>query len=148
MWGDPRCWCDLILPIPGSIPDTSRERGYEFFRDGKYFYPVPQGVVLFFLVQIGKLLKLPEVFVIMGESKRRKAALGDKYGQEENLFPYVEILKRNLEKGMGRNPRMCVQTLIDDIENEHEDLGFVPALTALGFLAERDVHLDAMRWIA
>lgn len=29
----------------------------------------------------------------MGESKRRKEALGEKYGQEENIFPWLPIKK-------------------------------------------------------
>ncbi|WP_198920707.1 DUF2839 domain-containing protein, partial [Anaplasma marginale] len=29
----------------------------------------------------------------MGESKRRKQALGDKYGQEENILPWIPITK-------------------------------------------------------
>lgn len=29
----------------------------------------------------------------MGESKRRKEALGEKYGQEENIFPWLPITK-------------------------------------------------------
>jgi hypothetical protein len=33
----------------------------------------------------------------MGESKRRKEVLGEKYGQEENIFPWLP-----LTKGQGR----------------------------------------------
>jgi len=29
----------------------------------------------------------------MGESKRRQSALGDKYGQEENILPWLPITK-------------------------------------------------------
>ncbi|MGK7875014.1 MAG: DUF2839 domain-containing protein [Xenococcaceae cyanobacterium] len=29
----------------------------------------------------------------MGEAKRRKAALGDKYGQEETILPWLPITK-------------------------------------------------------
>jgi hypothetical protein len=29
----------------------------------------------------------------MGDSKRRKEALGEKYGQEENIFPWLPITK-------------------------------------------------------
>ncbi len=29
----------------------------------------------------------------MGEAKRRKAALGDQYGQEKNILPWVPITK-------------------------------------------------------
>ncbi len=29
----------------------------------------------------------------MGESKRRKAALGEKYGQEKNILPWLPITK-------------------------------------------------------
>ena len=29
----------------------------------------------------------------MGEAKRRKTALGDQYGKEENIFPWLPITK-------------------------------------------------------
>ena len=29
----------------------------------------------------------------MGEAKRRKTALGDKYGQEQNILPWIPITK-------------------------------------------------------
>jgi hypothetical protein len=31
--------------------------------------------------------------ISMGESKRRQSALGDKYGQEENILPWLPITK-------------------------------------------------------
>jgi hypothetical protein len=31
--------------------------------------------------------------VIVGEAKRRKAALGEKFGQETNIFPWLPITK-------------------------------------------------------
>ncbi len=34
----------------------------------------------------------------MGESKRRKAALGDKYGQEETILPWLPITKAQAER--------------------------------------------------
>jgi hypothetical protein len=34
----------------------------------------------------------------MGESKRRKQALGEKYGQEEPLFPGLQFNKTQIEK--------------------------------------------------
>lgn len=34
----------------------------------------------------------------MGEAKRRKESLGDKYGQEENIMPGVPITKSQAEK--------------------------------------------------
>jgi hypothetical protein len=34
----------------------------------------------------------------MGESKRRKAALGDKYGQEERFLPWLPITKSQAEQ--------------------------------------------------
>ena len=34
----------------------------------------------------------------MGEAKRRKAALGDKYGQEEKLFGWLPITKGQSEE--------------------------------------------------
>jgi hypothetical protein len=33
----------------------------------------------------------------MGEAKRRKAALGDKYGQEERIFPWLPVTKSQAE---------------------------------------------------
>lgn len=30
----------------------------------------------------------------MGEAKRRKAALGDRYGQEERIFPWLPLTKQ------------------------------------------------------
>ena len=32
----------------------------------------------------------------MGEAKRRQEALGDKYGKEENLFPWLPLKKSQL----------------------------------------------------
>jgi hypothetical protein len=34
----------------------------------------------------------------MGESKRRKEALGDKYGHEEPLFPWLRLNKTQIEQ--------------------------------------------------
>jgi hypothetical protein len=34
----------------------------------------------------------------MGESKRRKEALGEKYGQEERIFPWLPISKSQGEQ--------------------------------------------------
>ncbi len=34
----------------------------------------------------------------MGEAKRRKAALGDKYGQEQTIFPWLPITKTQGEQ--------------------------------------------------
>ena len=34
----------------------------------------------------------------MGEAKRRKQALGDKYGQEAKIFPWLPITKNQAEK--------------------------------------------------
>jgi len=34
----------------------------------------------------------------MGEAKRRKAALGDLYGQEERIFPWLPLTKRQGEQ--------------------------------------------------
>ncbi|WP_013323826.1 DUF2839 domain-containing protein [Gloeothece verrucosa] len=34
----------------------------------------------------------------MGDSKRRKEALGEKYGQEENIFPWLPITKAQAEQ--------------------------------------------------
>ncbi|MBD2315099.1 DUF2839 domain-containing protein [Desertifilum sp. FACHB-1129] len=34
----------------------------------------------------------------MGEAKRRKEALGDKYGQEANILPWVPISKSQAEQ--------------------------------------------------
>jgi len=34
----------------------------------------------------------------MGESKRRREALGDKYGQEEKLIPWLGITKKDSER--------------------------------------------------
>jgi hypothetical protein len=34
----------------------------------------------------------------MGESKRRKAALGEKYGQEENILPWLPIKRSQAER--------------------------------------------------
>lgn len=36
----------------------------------------------------------------MGESKRRKEALGDKYGQEEKITPWLPITKTQSEQFM------------------------------------------------
>lgn len=36
----------------------------------------------------------------MGESKRRKEALGDKYGQEEKIMPWLPITKTQSEQFM------------------------------------------------
>ncbi|ACK64722.1 conserved hypothetical protein [Rippkaea orientalis PCC 8801] len=33
----------------------------------------------------------------MGEAKRRQTALGDKYGQEETILPWLPISKRQAE---------------------------------------------------
>lgn len=45
--------------------------------------------------------------------------------EEDILFPYILRLQENLKQGVPRNPRMSVKTLIDEIEDEHDDLGFV-----------------------
>ncbi|HAZ49466.1 MAG TPA: hypothetical protein DDW76_19060 [Cyanobacteria bacterium UBA11369] len=34
----------------------------------------------------------------MGESKRRKEALGEKYGQESNILPWLPITKTQAER--------------------------------------------------
>lgn len=34
----------------------------------------------------------------MGESKRRKEALGEKYGQEENILPWLPITKTQAQQ--------------------------------------------------
>jgi hypothetical protein len=34
----------------------------------------------------------------MGDSKRRKAALGDKYGQEEKILPWLPITKTQADQ--------------------------------------------------
>jgi hypothetical protein len=34
----------------------------------------------------------------MGEAKRRKAALGEKYGQEANIFPWLPVTKSQGEQ--------------------------------------------------
>ncbi|MBF2078734.1 MAG: DUF2839 domain-containing protein [Synechococcales cyanobacterium T60_A2020_003] len=34
----------------------------------------------------------------MGDSKRRKENLGDKYGQEENIYPWLPIKKSQAEQ--------------------------------------------------
>lgn len=34
----------------------------------------------------------------MGEAKRRRAALGEKYGQEERIFPWLPITKSQGEQ--------------------------------------------------
>lgn len=34
----------------------------------------------------------------MGESKRRKAALGDKYGQEAQIFPWLPLTKKQADQ--------------------------------------------------
>jgi hypothetical protein len=34
----------------------------------------------------------------MGEAKRRKAALGDKYGQESTILPWIPITKTQAEQ--------------------------------------------------
>lgn len=34
----------------------------------------------------------------MGEAKRRKEALGDKFGKEENIFPWLPITKSQGDK--------------------------------------------------
>lgn len=36
----------------------------------------------------------------MGESKRRKASLGDKYGQESRILPWLPITKSQSEQFM------------------------------------------------
>lgn len=36
----------------------------------------------------------------MGEAKRRKEALGDKYGQESTIYPWLPITKSQAEKFM------------------------------------------------
>lgn len=41
----------------------------------------------------------------MGESKRRKASLGEKYGQEERILPWVPISKRQSEQFMAITTR-------------------------------------------
>ncbi len=34
----------------------------------------------------------------MGDSKRRKAALGEKYGQEANIYPWLPITKSQAQQ--------------------------------------------------
>ncbi|MGL5924497.1 DUF2839 domain-containing protein [Chroococcidiopsis sp.] len=34
----------------------------------------------------------------MGEAKRRKAVLGDKYGQEAQIFPWLPVTKNQAQK--------------------------------------------------
>ena len=36
--------------------------------------------------------------LIMGEAKRRKTALGEKYGQETRILPWIPITKTQSEK--------------------------------------------------
>jgi hypothetical protein len=38
------------------------------------------------------------ILKIMGEAKRRKAALGEKYGQEERIMPWVPVTKTQAEQ--------------------------------------------------
>ncbi len=37
---------------------------------------------------------------VMGESKRRKTALGDKYGQEPTILPWLPVSKRQADEFM------------------------------------------------
>lgn len=41
----------------------------------------------------------------MGDSKRRKEALGDKYGQEPNVLPWLPIKKSQTEQFMNWSTR-------------------------------------------
>ena len=45
--------------------------------------------------------------------------------EEDVLFPYISLLQRNLEKGLSRNPRMSIKTLICEYESDHQDLDFL-----------------------
>lgn len=38
------------------------------------------------------------VIAVMGEAKRRKATLGEKYGQEANFIPWLPITKSRAEQ--------------------------------------------------
>ncbi|NJL83500.1 MAG: DUF2839 domain-containing protein [Chloroflexaceae bacterium] len=41
----------------------------------------------------------------MGESKRRKEVLGEKYGQEPNILPWIPITKSQADKFMNITTR-------------------------------------------
>jgi hypothetical protein len=41
----------------------------------------------------------------MGDSKRRKENLGDKYGQEENVFPWLPIKKGQAQQFVSLSSR-------------------------------------------
>ncbi len=43
----------------------------------------------------------------MGESKRRKAALGEKYGQETQIFPWLPITKRQAQQVVDWSNRIA-----------------------------------------
>ena len=42
----------------------------------------------------------------MGEAKRRKAALGDKYGQEKTILPWVPVTKTQANQFMKITTRV------------------------------------------
>ncbi|MGF1481043.1 MAG: DUF2839 domain-containing protein [Cyanophyceae cyanobacterium] len=42
----------------------------------------------------------------MGEAKRRQAALGDKYGQEKTILPWVQITKTQADQFMKITTRV------------------------------------------
>ena len=51
----------------------------------------------------------------MGEAKRRKAVLGDKYGQEAQIFPWLPITKSQadqLVKASNRIARIGIGLLV------------------------------------
>lgn len=41
----------------------------------------------------------------MGDAKRRKETLGDKYGQENNIYPWLPIKKSQAEKFVNWSTR-------------------------------------------
>lgn len=50
----------------------------------------------------------------MGEAKRRKAALGNKYGQEERILPWIPITKTQADQFMNITTRatwICIFAL-------------------------------------
>jgi len=45
------------------------------------------------------------ILAIMGEAKRRKDSLGEKYGQEANIYPWLPISKSQAEKFVNWSTR-------------------------------------------
>lgn len=41
----------------------------------------------------------------MGDSKRRKETLGERYGQEENIYPWLPIKKSQAQQFVGWSTR-------------------------------------------